>query len=143
MDYEAFTRDLKNELRTHGRARSGPMEGQPLMILTTSGARTGLPRESIITYSRRGDDYVIAASKSGAPTNPAWYYNLQANLEVTVEADRETFRARASVIGGEERDRLYERHATELPQFREYPKQTTRVIPVIILEPLGPTADGA
>jgi deazaflavin-dependent oxidoreductase (nitroreductase family) len=134
MDYAAFTRALTEDIRANGRPTSGPMAGQPLMILTTSGAKSGEPREAIVTYSRDGDRYVIAASKSGAPDNPAWYHNLRAHPQVSVETGGETFRARASVANGEERERLWNQHATELPQFQEYPTKTERVIPVIVLE---------
>ena len=135
MDYEAFTRALTADVRENGRPTSGPMQGQPLMILHTVGARSGQERESIVTYSRAGDRYVIAASKSGAPSNPAWYHNLVAHPGVTVEAERETFKARATAVVDErERARLYEQHARQLPQFKEYPTLTERVIPVIILE---------
>jgi len=99
-----------------------------------AGAKSGEPREAIVTYSRDGDRYVIAASKSGAPDNPAWYHNLRAHPQVSVETGGETFRARASVANGEERERLWNQHATELPQFQEYPTKTERVIPVIVLE---------
>ena len=84
-DYAEFTRMLMDDIRSHGAVTTGPMAGRPLMILTTTGARTGQERTAIVTYTRDADRYVIAASKSGAPTNPAWYYNLQANPEVTVE----------------------------------------------------------
>jgi deazaflavin-dependent oxidoreductase (nitroreductase family) len=134
MDYEAFTRALKADIREQGRPQSGPMAGRPLMILTTTGARSGEPREAVVTYTRDGDRYVIAATKSGAPDNPQWYHNILAHPEVTVETDRETFRARATVHTGEERQRLYDQHAAERPEFRDYPQKTTRVIPVITLE---------
>lgn len=134
MDYDEFTRNLKAELRDKGRTESGPLAGHPLMILTTRGARTGAEREAVVTYSRQDGNLVIAASKSGAPTNPAWYHNLRANPEVKVEANRETFRARARVTQGEERDRRWEEHASALPWFREYTTKTDRVIPVIVLE---------
>jgi deazaflavin-dependent oxidoreductase (nitroreductase family) len=137
MDYEAFTRNLKAELRASGRVASGPMAGRPLMILTTTGARSGEPREAIVTFTRDGDRYVIAASKSGAPTNPDWYYNLLANPEVGVEADGEAFTARATEVTGDERQRLWDQHAEERPEFRDYPNKTTRVIPVITLDRLN------
>jgi deazaflavin-dependent oxidoreductase (nitroreductase family) len=104
------------------------------MLLTTRGAKTGLDRSSIITYTRDNDRFVIAASKGGASTNPAWFHNLRANPEVTVEAGGETFRARAAVASGAERDRLWAQHAAERPEFREYPTKTDRVIPVILLD---------
>lgn len=135
MDYEAFTQQLIADMRAHaGQITTGPMAGRPLMLLTTRGARTGLERTAIVTYTRDGDRYVIAASKSGAPTNPAWFYNLQANPVVSVEAGGETFKARATVARGAERDRLWDQHAAERPEFREYPSKTDRVIPVILLD---------
>ncbi len=136
-DYEAFTRALIADIREHGRPTSGPMAGRPLMILTTTGAKSGDPRTAVVTYSRDGDRYVIAASKSGAPTNPAWYHNLLAHPEATAEAGGETFAVRATEVHGAERDRLWEQHATERPEFREYPTKTSRVIPVLVLDRFG------
>jgi len=138
MDYEAFTQALLADMRAHGgQVTSGPMAGRPLMLLTTRGAKTGNQRTAIVTYTRDGDRYVIAASKSGAPTNPAWFHNLRATSEVRVEAGGETFRAHATVTEGAERDRLWSQHAEERPEFRDYPKKTTRVIPVIVLDRLA------
>jgi deazaflavin-dependent oxidoreductase (nitroreductase family) len=71
---------------------------------------------------------------AGAPMNPAWYTNLVARPAATVEANRETFAVRATEVGGKERDRLYRQHAEELPQFRDYPSKTERLIPVFVLE---------
>jgi deazaflavin-dependent oxidoreductase (nitroreductase family) len=135
-DYQDFTRQLMADIREHGAPTSGPMAGRPLMILTTTGAKSGEPRGAVVTYTRDGDRYVIAASKSGAPTNPGWYHNLLANPVVTVEAGGEKFPARARVTEGAERERLWDQHATERPEFRDYPNKTTRVIPVIVLDRL-------
>ena len=135
-DYQAFTQQLMADIREHGRPTSGPMAGRPLMILTTAGARSGEPRSAVVTYTRDGDSYVIAASKSGAPTNPAWYHNLIANPTVTVEIGSETFQATSRVTQGAERERLWDRHAAERPEFRDYPSKTSRVIPVIVLDRL-------
>ena len=134
VDYNAFTRQLMAEIRENGRPTSGPMAGRPLMILTTKGAKSGEPRSAVVTYSRDGDRYVIAASKGGAPTHPAWYFNLLANPQVRVEADKETFEATATVTQGADRERLWDQHAAERPEFRDYPQKTSRVIPVIVLE---------
>ena len=136
MDYADFTRQLMADIREHGQPTSGPMAGRPLMILTTTGARSGQPRSSVVTYTRDGDRYVIAASKSGAPTNPAWYYNLLANPTATVEMGGEEFKVAATVAQGAERERLWDQHATERPEFRDYPNMTSRVIPVIVLDRL-------
>lgn len=134
MDYEAFTRDLKADLRANGRPTSGPMEGRPLMILTSTGARTGVEHEAVVNYLRDGDDFIIAGTKSGAPSHPAWYHNLRANPVATVEADGEKFRARATIAEGDDRDRLWDQIVTEFPYFGEYPSKTDRIIPVITLE---------
>jgi deazaflavin-dependent oxidoreductase (nitroreductase family) len=133
-DYEAFTRMLMDDIRSNGKPTMGPMAGTPLMILTTKGARSGRDRSAIITYSRDGIRYVITGSKSGEPTHPAWFFNLKAHPEVTVEAGGETFTARATEASGAERERLWKQHVAEHPVFGEYPKLTDRVIPVIVLD---------
>src|ERR1700730_17977219 len=136
--YQDFNRKLINDLRSNGgKATSGPFLGRDLVILTTTGAKTGEVRETPIVYSRDGDNYVIVASKGGAPTNPAWYHNLVAHPEVTVEIGGEKFRARAQVVDGDEYERLYQQHAGIYPGFNEYRQRTTRKIPVIVLERLG------
>jgi deazaflavin-dependent oxidoreductase (nitroreductase family) len=133
-DFAAFQHALIADIREHGAPTMPPMAGRPLMILTTTGAKSGEPREAVVTYTRDGDRYVIAASMGGAPTNPAWYHNLLANPEATAETGGASFRVRASEATGQERDRLWEQHATERPEFREYPHKTSRVIPVLVLE---------
>lgn len=121
------------------RANKGVVSGpNKLILLTTTGARSGQPRISPVAYSTDGDRLVIAASKAGAPTNPDWYFNLLANPIVTVEMGTEKFQARASVVTDEaERERLYARHAELMPGFADYPKKTSRKIPVVLLERLG------
>ena len=89
-------------------------------------------------YSRDGDRFVIVASKGGAPTNPAWFANIVANPEVTVEAEGDTFRAHAHVEAeGPERDRLFNAHKAQHPNFADYERKTTRVIPAVSLERIG------
>jgi deazaflavin-dependent oxidoreductase (nitroreductase family) len=131
-DPEAFARALIEDMRANeGRVTSGPMAGKDLMVLTTTGAKTGGQNSAIVTYSRDGDAYVIAASKGGAPTNPAWYHNLRANPNVTVEAGGRVFEARAEEATGTDRDRLWNAHVARWPEFGEYPKKTDRRIPMI------------
>jgi deazaflavin-dependent oxidoreductase (nitroreductase family) len=138
FDPAAFTLGLIAGLRANnGEVTSGPMAGRPLLILTTMGARTGLSREAILTYTNDGDRLVVAASKSGAPTNPDWYHNLIAHPIVQVESDGETFKARARVRDGVERDRLWANHVAARPEFAEYPKKSGRVIPMIALDRLS------
>ena len=117
-----------------GQMTSGPFAGRTLLLLTTKGAKTGAERTSPLVYSRDGDRFVVIASKGGAPTHPAWYHNLRAHPEVTLEVGKEKFRARASVATDAERRRLYDRHAEPMPAFWDYEKKTTRKIPVVVLE---------
>jgi deazaflavin-dependent oxidoreductase (nitroreductase family) len=130
-----FNETLIEDLRAHdGQATSGPFQGRPVLILTTTGAKSGERRETPLAYTRDGDDIVIVASMGGAPRNPAWYHNLVANPRVTVELGGETFQAEARVTDPEERRRLYDRHAEVFPGFREYEAKTSRQIPVIVLK---------
>lgn len=109
--------------------------GDRLLLLTTRGAKTGRTHTAPVAFHRDGDRYVIAASKSGAPTHPSWYHNLVRHPEATVQVGGETFKVRATPLAkGAERDRLYAAHADLLPVFHEYPKKTTRTIPIVVLE---------
>lgn len=118
------------------RANGGKVPGpNQLILLTTTGAKSGVQRISPVAYSTDGDRLVIAASKGGAPTNPDWYSNLLANPIVTVELGNEQFQARATVVADEaERERLYTQHAELMPGFADYVTKTTRKIPVVLLE---------
>ena len=138
FDPATFTQGLIAGLRANnGEVTSGPMAGRPLLILTTTGARSARPREAILTFTKDGDRFVVAASKSGAPTNPDWYHNLVADPIAQVEAGGETFKARATIQEGAEHDRLWANHVAARPEFAEYPKKSGRVIPVITLERLA------
>jgi len=104
----------------------------PVLLLTTIGARSGQPRTTPLGYSRDGDRFVVIASAGGATTHPAWYGNLLAHPNVTVEVGADTFAARATVAEGAERERLYAQHAL-VPGFVDHQPQLARQIPVIIL----------
>jgi deazaflavin-dependent oxidoreductase (nitroreductase family) len=133
-----FNKLLIDELRSSGgQIASGPMAGRPLLVLTTTGAHSGEPREAVLTFTRDGDRYVVAATAGGSPKNPAWLHNLIANPIATVEARGKTFQARARVADDAERQRLWAAHVAERPEFADYPEQTGRVIPVITLERVG------
>jgi deazaflavin-dependent oxidoreductase (nitroreductase family) len=134
VDREAWTRNTMADLRANGGTpSSGPLAGRPLAIMTTKGAKSGQDRTVIVTYHRDGDAYVIAATKSGAPTNPDWYHNLVAHHEATFEAGGETIQVEARETTGDERQRLYDEHAQLYPEFAAYPSKTSRVIPVFVL----------
>jgi deazaflavin-dependent oxidoreductase (nitroreductase family) len=117
------------------RANGGKVRGpNPLILLTTIGAKSGKERTHPVAYSTDGDRIVVVASKNGAPTNPDWYYNLVANPVVAVELGTERFKARARVTEGEERERLFDHHAEAMPGFAQYKTKTDRQMPVIVLE---------
>jgi deazaflavin-dependent oxidoreductase (nitroreductase family) len=136
-DYAEFTKNLIADIRANGHPTSGYFEGRPVMILTTTGAKSGEPRTAVVSFSRDGDDYVVVGSKGGEPEDPAWFTNLRANPVVTVEADGLTFQASATVAEGTDRDALWDRHVAEHPQFAEYPSKTDRIIPIARLKPLA------
>jgi deazaflavin-dependent oxidoreductase (nitroreductase family) len=136
--YGDFNRNLIADLRAHhGKATSGPFVGRDVLILTTKGAKSGEERENPLVYTREGDDYVIVASKGGAPTHPSWFHNLSTHPEVTVEVGGHKFKARAHVIGDDQYERLYGQHAAQNPAFHEYRTKTTRHIPVVVLKKVG------
>lgn len=129
-----FNQQVIAEFRANGGKVGGPFAGSPMMLLTTTGAKSGQPRTTPLVHTMDGDRIVIIASKGGAPTNPDWYRNLVANPTATVEMGTEKFQVRARVAEGEERQRLYDHQAALMPNFAEYQKKTSRQIPVVILE---------
>jgi len=122
------------EFRANGGKVGGMWEGRPLLLLTTTGAKSGQRHTTPAMYLRDSDRLLIFATKGGAPSHPDWYHNLAAHPQVTVEVGNETYEATATVLKGEERDRLYTRQAELYPQFGDYQKRTSRKIPVIALE---------
>ena len=130
-----FNQDLIHQFRANGgEIKEGMFKGAPILLLTTTGAKSGSSYTTPLAYTRDGDRYVIIASKGGAPTNPAWYHNLVANPVTTVEVGSEEFDVRATEAKGEERDRLYDAQAALMPGFAEYQRKTSRRIPVMVLE---------
>jgi deazaflavin-dependent oxidoreductase (nitroreductase family) len=125
------------DVRANGGTPSqGPLKGHPLLLMWSTGAKSGQERRSILTYSRDGGDYVVAGTKSGAPVNPAWVANVAKQPRVRVEAANETFEADATVYrDGAERDRLWSQHVEALPHFGKYEDQVKghRTIPVVRL----------
>ncbi|MET8877373.1 nitroreductase family deazaflavin-dependent oxidoreductase [Nocardia sp. NPDC004604] len=131
-----WNKNIIEEFRTNSGKVGGPFEGKDLLLLTTTGAKSGLPRTNPTAYIRDGDRLVIIASKGGAPGNPDWYHNLLANPKVKLEIGTETIEATATPItAGPERDRLYAAMVAAMPGFAEYETRTSRVIPVVALQP--------
>ena len=120
----------------HGKV-GGMFEGSTLLLLSTTGAKTGVRRTNPLAYMPDGDRLLVLASKAGAPTNPDRLHNLIANPEVTVELGDQEYLARATVLAGEERDRLFAKQVERVPQFGRYQEQIARVIPVVALERTG------
>jgi deazaflavin-dependent oxidoreductase (nitroreductase family) len=132
-----FNENVITEFRANGGKVGGPFEGASMMLLTTTGAKSGQARTKPVVFTKDGDRFVIIASKAGAPTSPDWFHNLVANPEVILEVGDERFPARATVTSGEERRRLYDAQAALMPGFAEYAQKTTREIPVVVLDRLG------
>jgi deazaflavin-dependent oxidoreductase (nitroreductase family) len=126
------------EFRANGGRVGGMFEGAPLVLLTTTGARTGRLRTNPAVYARDGERVLVFASAAGSPKHPAWYHNLVAHPRVTVEIGTEDgrverFTAHAEPLRGDERDRLYEAQSARDPAFAAYQAGTSRVIPVVAL----------
>ncbi|HUG17065.1 MAG TPA: nitroreductase family deazaflavin-dependent oxidoreductase [Thermomicrobiales bacterium] len=131
---KSFNEKLIDEFRENDGIVGGMFAGRPMMLLTTTGAKSGQQRTHPLVYTTDDDRMVIIASKGGADTNPDWYYNLKANPAVTVEVGAETFPAQATITEGAERKRLFDLQAALMPAFADYEQKTTREIPVIVLE---------
>jgi deazaflavin-dependent oxidoreductase (nitroreductase family) len=108
--------------------------GAKTLLLTTSGRKTGNPTTTPLIYEQAGDDYVIVASKGGAPVDPGWYRNLTKDPSVEVQVKDDVFQARARTADGEERERLWELVNGQWPDYDAYQTRTEREIPVVVLE---------
>src|SRR5262245_33457541 len=130
-----FNRDLIAQFRANGgEIKEGMFKGAPILLLTTTGAKSGTTYTTPLAYTRDGDRFVVIASKGGAPSHPGWYHNLIANPVITIEVGADKFEAKATVAEGTERRRLYDAQAALMPGFAEYERKTTRQIPVVVLE---------
>ena len=132
-DQRDYNRQLIEEFRANRNKVGGPFEGRPLLLLTTTGAKSGERRTTPMMYIPDGDRLLVIASNAGASTHPDWYRNVVAYPQVTVEVGNETFDATAVVTEGEERQRLWSRIVELYPFFAEHQAKITRQIPVIVL----------
>jgi deazaflavin-dependent oxidoreductase (nitroreductase family) len=132
-DQIAYNRSVVEEFRANGGKLGGRLEHMPILLLTTIGAKSGQPRVTPLGYLTDGDRLLIFASDLGAPRHPAWYHNLLAHPEVTVEVGSETFQAIARVVEGEERERLWAKALIPFPFIADHQAKTTRQIPLIVL----------
>jgi deazaflavin-dependent oxidoreductase (nitroreductase family) len=109
--------------------------GVPTLLITTRGRASGLRRRSALIYGRDGEDYVLVASKGGAPNHPMWYLNLVAEPEVEIQVGAEILTATARTATGEERARLWATMTRIWPDYDEYQTRTARLIPVVVVSP--------
>ena len=122
------------EFRANEGKVGGNFEGAPLLLLHSTGARTGKERVSPMMYQAVGDSFAVFASKGGADTNPDWYHNLNANPEARIEVGTETLEVTARVLSAEERAPIWEEQKARYPGFADYEANTDRVIPVVMLD---------
>ena len=139
MPDEDWNSRIITEFRTNGGKVGGPFEGAPILLLTTTGARSGKRHTVPVMYLPYGDRMVIFASKAGADTNPDWYHNLRTAGRATVEVGEKSFEATASEETGEFRDQLYAEQVRRYPGFGDYERKTKRKIPVVTLRLAGPS----
>ena len=129
-----FNTGIIDEFRANAGGVGGVFAGAPMILVTHTGAKSGVTRTTPLVYSRDGDRVVIIASMGGAPKHPQWFHNIKANPKVHVEIGSDSYDARAEVLtDGPERQRLFDQQAALMPNFKEYQNKTKRVIPVIVL----------
>jgi deazaflavin-dependent oxidoreductase (nitroreductase family) len=132
-EFDEMNRTVIDEFRTSGGTAGGVFTGKPLVLVHHIGAKSGKARESPLVPLLEDGRIFVFASKGGSDSNPDWYGNLVANPNVTVELGTETFPATARTLVGEERDEIYAKQSAVEPQFGEYQRMTTRIIPVVEL----------
>ena len=129
-----YNQRLIEEFRADRSSNGQAFKGRPLLLLTTTGARSGQRRTTPMMYVPDGERLLVIASNAGAPKHPAWYYNLAAHPQVTVEVGREIYDATAIVTEGAERQQLWGRIVEQYPFFADHQGKVTRQIPVVALE---------
>jgi deazaflavin-dependent oxidoreductase (nitroreductase family) len=130
-----FNSKIIEEFRASGGKVGGRFAGSDILLLHHTGARTGTERVSPLAYQRVGESFAIFASKAGGPRNPAWYHNLLAHPETTIEAGTEAIKVKARVAEPAERDVIWARQKERAPHFAQYEeKAAPRRIPVVVLE---------
>jgi deazaflavin-dependent oxidoreductase (nitroreductase family) len=133
-DVSDWNRKVIEEFRANDGNVGGQFEGAPVLLLHTTGAKSGQERVNPMMYLDLDGRRFVFASKAGADTNPDWYHNLVANPRVTAEVGTETYAADAAPLAREERDKVYAVQAKRYPGFAEYQEKTSRVIPVVELK---------
>ena len=132
-----YNTQIIEEFRANAGKVGGSWEGRDLLLVTTTGRKSGKQYTTPIVYTRDGDRLLVYASQGGAPTHPDWYLNLEADPHVVVEVGDELYDATATPLEGAERDREFAAQAERIPAFAEYAAKTTRMIPVVELRRAG------
>jgi len=132
-EYQNWNQRIIDEFRANEGKVGGQFEGAPVLLLTTTGAKSGKRHTAPMMYLAGDGVLYVLASKAGAPTHPDWYHNLVANPKVTVEVGTDKYDATAAPLEGEERAAVFARQAERYPGFGEYQEKTTRIIPVVQL----------
>jgi deazaflavin-dependent oxidoreductase (nitroreductase family) len=134
MSANDWNRQIIDDFRANNGQVGGMFEGRPLLLLHSTGARSGRERVHPLMYQPLGRDLAVFASKAGAPTNPDWYHNLVANPRAQVEVGGETLDVTARVAESAERDEIWTRQKEQYPFFAEYEQKTSQTIPVVVLD---------
>ena len=132
-EVRSFNQAIIEEFRANGGTCGGPLAGNPMLLLTMTGAKTGRKLTTPLTYHPDGDDFVVMASAGGSPTHPGWCYNLAANPNVIVEVGAERFEVSAIQTEGQERARVFTNMTTAMPRFGDYQAAVNREIPLFKL----------
>lgn len=131
---DAMNQHVIEEFRANGGKVGGNFEGAPVLLLHHTGAKSGKARINPLVFSEDGDRWVIIASKAGAPSHPDWYHNLKAHPDTTIELGTETVKVHVEEVFGDERRRLFDQQAEQMPYFKEYEKKAEgREIPVLVM----------
>jgi len=130
-----FNTRIIDEFRANAGQVGPPFEGAPLLLLHSTGAKSGQERVHPIVYQAVGDSWAVFASKAGAPDNPAWFHNLVANPAASIEVGADTVAVTARVLEGDEREQVWSKQKEVMPGFADYEAATTRTIPVVVLDP--------
>jgi deazaflavin-dependent oxidoreductase (nitroreductase family) len=134
-EMQDFNTKIIEEFRANDGVVGPPFEGAPMVLVHHTGAKSGTERVTPLVYQPLGDDWAIFGSKAGAPDHPAWFHNLVANPETSIEVGAETVPVTATVLEGAERDEIWEKQKELMPGFAEYEKTAAgRTIPVVLLQ---------
>ena len=134
-DFSLFGEEHVQKYEASGGKVGHDWNGTPILILHTAGRKSGKTRKNPLIYGRDGDDYLIVASKGGAPDNPDWYQNLMANPKTTIQVWADLIPVTARTASAEEKARLWPTMTGHWPEYDEYQKKTKREIPLVILSP--------